>query len=229
MQTSAQAMRRPLISVKSNLVRFYKHGYQQTYTIRSAAVAFALGGRTRRYLYASSYSYSEISAKRTGDIGTADPILLPLLKSETTECFSAGAAQTRVEKSAVVSENELARKSLDVCIHQWPNCSRCWKCARTLLTLELLGKAEAFSSVFDLSTFGKVRDRYIAHVLVTSRHNAFARELRALMRAIGFRPSLRHWLKAALIYPLLLTSIVPRFGNGIRRLYLRVSDFPPDH
>ena len=30
------------------------------------------------------------------------------------------------------------------------NCSRCWKCTRTLLTLEALGRLDAFEKVFDL-------------------------------------------------------------------------------
>ena len=133
-RASALAMHRPLININANLELFFrplKLGYQQTHTLRSAAIAFSLSGRAKTYLYASSYSYSAIAVRETLDTATIDPILLPLLKSETTECFSVGASTSRVEKLAMVCETEVARRFFDVCVYRWPNCSCCWKCART--------------------------------------------------------------------------------------------------
>ena len=54
-------MHRPLIFINANLELFFrplKLGYQQTHTLRSVATAFALSGRAKTYLYASSYPYS---------------------------------------------------------------------------------------------------------------------------------------------------------------------------
>jgi hypothetical protein len=228
-RATAEAMQRPLIYVKTNLGDFYKGSYQQTHTVRSAAVAFALGGRVKRYLYASTYPYSEVHLKRTRDIASIDPILLPLLKSESMECFSVGAAQSRVEKTARICSIQLARKHLDVCVVQWPNCSCCWKCCRSLLTLELLGEATNFASAFDLKKFSRVRDRYVAHVIASARYNPLNRELVHLMRSKQFPITLRNRIRAIACYSLLrLASVVPTFERTCHRLYRRYSGFPYD-
>jgi hypothetical protein len=43
------------------------------------------------------------------------------------------------------------------------NCSVCFKCARTLLTLELLGHLTSFNKVFDRQ-YSRIREGYVAHV-----------------------------------------------------------------
>ena len=231
-RASALAMHRPLININANLELFFrplKLGYQQTHTLRSAAIAFSLSGRAKTYLYASSYSYSAIAVRETRDTATIDPILLPLLKSETTECFSVGASTSRVEKLAMVCETEVARRFFDVCVYRWPNCSCCWKCARTQLTLELLGKTAQLERVFNASEFRKIRDRYIAHILVSAGRHSLNREVRELMQTTGFRPSMWHRLRAVSTFPIFHASFVPRIGPAFGRLYRKIAGFSADH
>ncbi|WP_438951198.1 hypothetical protein, partial [Porticoccus sp.] len=41
-----------------------------------------------------------------------------------------------------------------------PNCSVCWKCQRTLITLEALGIIDKFGSVFDLSVYKQEKCKF---------------------------------------------------------------------
>lgn len=75
---------------------------------------------------------------------------------------------------------------LDVCANSTePNTwSVCWKCMRTLLTLEIAGKIERYNSVFDLDAYQQKRWRYIARV--HSERTAFSREIVQFTQARGY-------------------------------------------
>jgi hypothetical protein len=227
-RASALTMNRPLIVINANLDLFFRPlglGYQQTHTLRSAAIAFSLSGRAKSYLYASSYPYSSVAVRETRDTASIDPVLLPLLKSETTDCFSIGASKTRVEKLAIVCETDIGKRFFDVCVNRLPNCSRCWKCARTLLSLELLGKKATVEHLFNESEFQKIRDQYIAHILVSAGRHSLNREVRELMRTTGFRPSMRQRLRAIATFPIFHAAFVPRIGPAFDRLYKTITRF----
>lgn len=231
-RASALAMHRPLIFINANLELFFrplKLGYQQTHTLRSVATAFALSGRAKTYLYASSYPYSAVAVQETQDTATIEPILLPLLKSETTDCFSVGASTARVEKLAMICETEIAKQFFDVCIYRWPNCSRCWKCARTQLTLELLGKKASLEQLFDETKYREIRDRYIAHILVSAGRHSLNREIRALMQSTGLRPSMQQRLRALATFPVFHASFGPRVGRAFGAIYRKIAGFSTDH
>jgi hypothetical protein len=156
-QHSARALGVPLIGLESNLDLFYSTPFINTHTLRNAAAALTLQAGARYFLYASTYPYRKISVGHHTDLSKIDPILVPLLSTEGLEMFSAGAAYTRTDKTRLISEMEVAHHHLDVCVVSSPNCSTCWKCSRTLLTLELLGRIDQFSAVFNVPKFKKLR------------------------------------------------------------------------
>jgi hypothetical protein len=109
----------------------------------------------------------------------ADPIILDLLSEGSIRCISALPNMTRVEKTALISDWEIAKRHLDVCVaitHDGKNCSECSKCARTLLTLELLGKAENFSGLFDIEKYELIKQQYLA-TLIRQPNYVFNREI----------------------------------------------------
>lgn len=71
-----------------------------------------------------------------------------LLSTEATDSISTGSQYTRAAKTAQVAEIEPSYRHLDICVEPgtsrsgFRNCSRCWKCARTMVTLEALGKLD---------------------------------------------------------------------------------------
>ena len=194
----------PMIQVNSNLHDYYDRStnFQKTHTLRNAAVAMLLQKGIGRYLYSSTYHYREIFIGKSYDIAYSDPILLPMISSDGFEVLSVGGQYTRVEKTLRVADIKDAQISLDVCVksRDGTNCSHCWKCMRTQLTLEIAGSLEKFSEVFDLNEYRKHRNRYIAATLASNaplereiiafaRTREFAFPMSSHMRRWGYHES----------------------------------------
>jgi hypothetical protein len=163
------------VTVDSNLVEFYTGDFtfQQTHTIRNAAGVLALQPLFRRYYYSSSFEYTKHFVGPTYDMSFADPLILSMLGTEDLEFVSAGSRYSRLDKVKRVASFPDSYGFLDVCVGdaqrrayaQYPNCSVCWKCGRQLLTLELLGKLDAYREVFDLDRYRAARTDILASVL----------------------------------------------------------------
>ena len=122
----------------------------------------------------------------TKAIAFSDPVALPLLSTGKIDLLSVGSEHTRVEKTLRTAEVATSHQSLDVCVRedQTGNCSNCWKCRRTLLTLEIGGFLEQYSSVFDLSVYRAGRTRHIARLIQSDE--PLAREIVSFARERNF-------------------------------------------
>jgi hypothetical protein len=152
----------PLIPVNSNIDGFIGLKFEQTHTVRNAAVALLFQSRCRRMLYGSAYPYQSIQIWPTGSMAYADPALLPALSTEAMALMDFGTAQSRFEKIAAIVDDPRVQSSLDVCVRdrvggRFINCGQCKKCVRTLFALEILGRVEQFAAVFDLDAWREVR------------------------------------------------------------------------
>jgi hypothetical protein len=86
------------------------------------------------------------------------PLTDVLLSSSRLSTAHYGNVYTRVEKTAEVAKDPLALSLLGVCgygrrEHQFVNCSRCEKCLRTMVTLDLVGVDRAHASTFDWTAY----------------------------------------------------------------------------
>lgn len=145
-----------------------------------AACAHLLGGRSRRALIPAGSGYY-----RMGPHG-CHPLTTPLMSSDCLELVHDGAAATRVEKTRRVARSELARSHLRVCWRSGTdrNCSRCEKCYRTMLTLDLLGELDRFGT-FERDRFRVDRVR---HILARKESDAiFLEQIADLARERGAR------------------------------------------
>jgi hypothetical protein len=179
---AAERMGLPFVMINSNLESFYSRDleFHQTHTLRNASVAHALQNGIGRYMYASAYGYSDVFVGPTPYIAYTDTISLPLLSSDAVDLFSVGSQYNRVEKTLGVAEFVDSYKSLDVCVafhndNGYANCSACWKCLRTLATLEIGGYLDRYSEAFDLNTYKQHRDQYFSTLLDSS--DSFSREI----------------------------------------------------
>ncbi len=161
----------PLVRINSNVDTYYGKtlDFQRTHTPRNASVALLLQRGVGRYLYASAFDYTHAFVGATYDMAYCDAIALPLLSTEVLDALSVGSEYTRVEKTLRVAAATNSHNVLDVCTHpdRAGNCSGCWKCMRTLLTLEIAGLLESYSASFDLDTYARRRNKYIREVLVS--------------------------------------------------------------
>lgn len=150
------------IAVDSNLPDFLEWGHQKIHSISGAAGVLFLQRRYHRYLYASAgLRYGEAIQyahhyKNLDIGGYSDPILLPLLSTESTELISDGLSCDRVEKTIEILNYEPVYRYLNVCVsgddtHE--NCSTCSKCSRTLMTINSLGKLDEVSDLFDIKKY----------------------------------------------------------------------------
>lgn len=159
----------PLFQTWSNLHSFYKKGhkigFEQTHTMRNAAIAHFLGGRPNLFLYSSTFHKDLIRPTKSHDLAIIDDILLPLLSSYTVQCKSVGSEYTRIDKTLKVSNLQDAYNHLDTCIgkqtREFINCGKCRKCTRALLTFELVNKKDKFKKIFNLDAYHKLRSDYI--------------------------------------------------------------------
>jgi hypothetical protein len=167
----------PFIKVDSNLDEVLPVSFVKTHTIRNASAVLTLQKLFGRYLYASGVAYGDCQVNCAPDVAYVDPLLVPLLSTEATECIPTGSQYSRVEKTEKVTTIELSRRHLNVCASHASggNCSVCWKCMRVQLTLEILGKLHLYAQVFDMAKYQERRADYIVDVL--SNRNHFLREI----------------------------------------------------
>lgn len=185
----------PFVPVDSNVHAFHPWGHLEVATLATvSAVMFLQRGIRRYYLASSGHTYRQLW-KFLGEGGRPDAIerinmmLLPWLSTESLDLIDDGNLYDRSQKTALVAAYPPAARYLNVCYgHDTldTNCSVCPKCVRTLLTLEILGKLDAFAGVFDIPRYRReARRRAIAETLVGERRNLFARHLMDLARARG--------------------------------------------
>lgn len=216
----------PFVPVDSNLYMFHADGHQRTHTLTSGAGILFLQGMFTKYYYSSpGLNYQRFIDSASYFRGTSiglycDPILLPLLSTESTELISDGHRYTRVEKVMRIVDYEPVRRFLNVCVGSstsYENCSVCSKCCRTMLTLEGIGRIDEFASVFDIDAYRSVaRQKYICSQLLTMSNDYMASDNINLMKASGVRLPSR-CLCIAYSFPQVAKSFMVRIASLLPR------------
>ena len=191
----------PLVPVDSNLPEIFPIDFINMHSALNASVPLVLQNQFQRYYYASAYKYADCGVNCIDDIARFDPLAFHLFSTEGLDCVSTGCQMSRVEKTDMVATYEPTRRYLNVCVDpafEGRNCSVCFKCIRTIFTLEILGVAKLYSAVFDLEKFSRIRNRYLLKVL-RYRQGSFEAEIAELIRGkergvLGSVFRLRHWL-----------------------------------
>lgn len=167
----------PFIRIDSNLDEHYSSmGFMQTVTFRNAAVMHLLSGGIGRSYHASEGTFRNLRMPPPhGDISLAGAMTFPLLSTPALTLESTGSGMSRIERTLALVGGPYAGY-LDVCIDADPyrttNCSRCWKCMRTMLTLEIAGHLEEFvPDVFVREPYEQQRARYVAELLSSIEPN----------------------------------------------------------
>ena len=85
----------------------------------------------------------------------------------------------RTQKTELIADWDIAHKYLSPCDAVVAkkdgehNCSRCYKCLRTLLVLEALGKLQDFAGVFNLETYKKYSFMHKCNIVLNRNKEAF--------------------------------------------------------
>ena len=177
----------PFIIVNSNIHAFMQSGHLQTSSLASPAAALFLGKKLRLYYLASAgfpyhaLFYPDKNNEKDYDIAKIDDFIMPHICTETFSAVLGGATYTRMQKTAAISSLPYVNDYLNVCNSHdviAENCSMCFKCHRTMLSLDILGILDRFSNVFDLKKFSqRERSRYIAQVLNNRKRDMFLQDI----------------------------------------------------
>jgi hypothetical protein len=173
-----EALQLPLVVVNSNLSEFYAQGlpsFEYNHTLRSASAALLLQRGMKRFLYSAGYGYPEVFIRPKMLIAHVDPIILPQLSTAAMDLISSGSEYQRVDKVRRITEIPLTYEHLNVCLKSHENCSRCRKCIRTQLILDLLGKLDLYKNIFNLDDYYARRRSYIYKLFYYD--NPFVREI----------------------------------------------------
>lgn len=185
---AAQSIGLPLVTIKTNLYARMPVKYQSVHTLLNCSAAMLFDGLYNTYFYASGYSYQDLGVRVSKDIAISDPIILPLISSETLTFTPEGSQFSRVEKTKKIMDLDLSINYLDVCTKSPKsriNCSLCYKCLRTMMTLDALGSLNKYKDIFDLARWKRKRSGYV-DLVMKSTEGGIMGEIRNLGESTGY-------------------------------------------
>lgn len=229
----AQRVNLPIVELESNFsVMYSEFDFDQSGDIRNFSAVLALQKLFGKYLYGSSYPIKDFRFE-ISQTGYYETLLAPLLSTDSCNIIIANPDLTRIDKTKSIVDNDLAQKTLYVCwkellANKYPdseiarikdmylNCTRCDKCLRTILAIDILGYRDKFKDIFDIEHYKKVKDKYIAKVLYGKRNNAFYKDLSELINEYHYHISAKSFLYL-IIYKLKIHAVICR----IKSLFVR--------
>lgn len=157
-----------LTEVNSNLMDEFEQNHFLTHTYSSSFAIYVLQKLYAIYYYASSDSIFDFSLKDNDrkPSGYYEALILSMFSTDTLRIYCEGETSTRQEKVEKVVQYIPSYKYLNVCTSTAENCSRCEKCTRTLLALDVLGKLEAYRDVFDINYYNQHKQHYLKTLVI---------------------------------------------------------------
>ncbi|MEC6909360.1 hypothetical protein VXS04_16975 [Photobacterium piscicola] len=172
----AKDLKLPLIWLDSNINETIKMTFIQTHSYRHMACASFFSNLLGRYYYSSGHKINDFKVDFS-DSANYDLLLSKALSSSRMDISISGLIESRVRKTIEISNYNPTKKYLNVCLitddanpiknkeGHFTNCSKCHKCVRTLITLDVIGKIDEYSDVFDLSVYRKSKDKHFAEMI----------------------------------------------------------------
>lgn len=195
-----------LLTVDSNLSELLKLNFAATATVRNISVVLCLQKLFSNYYYASGVKYDSFLLS-SDFMGYYDLLVLHGLSTESTHVYSSMTHLTREERTELVGINyHVTSNYLDVCVSLQPeksvkNCSKCYKCMMTQLTLEVNGMLDKFDRVFDLKVYETNKPKFLGLILLNKSQSKVYSSLYKYSISKGFKFSLIHiYFKYYLLY-----------------------------
>ena len=156
-----------LVESNSNIYDVIPQNHLLTHTYTSCFAIYCLQKLYSIYYYASSQTFNSFTLKdnQKKSSGYYDLLTLSMFSTKSLQIFSAGATQTRLEKTKRVALYEPSYKYLNVCTQSAQNCNQCEKCTRTILALDAMGYLEKYSAVFDVEYYKKHKQSYLSKLI----------------------------------------------------------------
>ena len=134
------------------------------------------------YYYSSGYSYGEFHFSE--DTASFDLFTFAMASIGKMHFYSTGGENRRLDKTKELVDYPPAYKYLNVCVEEVKNDSKCFKCVRTMLTLDGLKALDKFGNVFDVDYYKKNRFLYLKELYLSAVHknDPFMKEILPLFK-----------------------------------------------
>ena len=172
-EKAAEELACPVYSLNTNLSKFTYPIMKALGNISMSYIAMyssilSLSNAIFRYYVSSGRSYEEVKNFPTHKDfeGFCESYFISLIQTEWIELKVDGCQYRRVDKVRRIADWDIAKKYLNVCVSWKPehrdasNCGHCPKCLRTLLPLEILGKLDDYSKLFNMEQYKKISYKY---------------------------------------------------------------------
>ena len=170
----------PLIEINTNIGEILGNDFQKAHSLRNLSCILNLQKLIKTYYYASAYRFDFFKLDKN-DTSSWDILITKFLSTESIDFISSMSQLNRIDRTKIVAEFKPAHRFLDVCtspdLQGKINCSRCDKCMRTQLTLDVLEKLDTFNMVFNIAEYSKLKKRFIGKVIATRKKNHINLEL----------------------------------------------------
>lgn len=119
-----------------------------------------------RYFYSAGYPYTDFRVYKLHKNEVLDSAMYDLLTFFCVsiggmKVYSAGGNIKRIDKTRLISSYKPAQKYLNVCVSSPHNDGVCFKCIRTLLSIDATGNVDDFNAVFDVKNYRANKSTYI--------------------------------------------------------------------
>lgn len=167
----------PLIEIGSDIYALfdkYDNGYShiEEHTYMALFCMLLIQRGLKIYYYSSGLLYSDFNCKykpdKNFDAALYDLLILQCASVGNIRFISAGGNISRIEKLKTICNYNLAYKYLNVCVTEVNNCGKCFKCIRTMLELDAIGKLYLFKKAFDVSDYMSNRRNYLELLYIGS-------------------------------------------------------------
>ncbi|CAM4043634.1 hypothetical protein FLAN108750_07195 [Flavobacterium antarcticum] len=195
----AKEIKLPLVKVDTNLSDLLKMKFVSTHTLRNMSCILNLQKSIKTYYYASAFRFDTFEINNLIS-DKYDLLTLQMISTESTKFYSSLSDKTREERTSLVSNYRYAFDYLDVCVDPTNakgkiNCSKCEKCMRTQVTLDVLGRLEDFNKVFNNEFYILNKSKYIGKLLANKNNSLVDKNVLSFLIENDFRITASHQLE----------------------------------
>ncbi len=161
-----------ILVTNSNISEAFPQLHEATHGYTIAFATYMLRKLWKRYYYASAGFEHQPAISLEGHanhaFGYYELFALQCFSIPQLRLCSESLVLSRFDKTRELINYEPAHRFLNVCVRNSNrNCGECFKCKRTLLTLDALNALDSFSHVFPVDAYRKNRARYMRELYLS--------------------------------------------------------------
>ena len=170
------------VDIKSNICKdIYRVAHEAIISCMLFSYVITLQKLFSQFYISSSYPYNRF---KIVDYSCEHYELLNVhcLSNENISFYTPGSEVTRYEKTEYIADYDLPKKLFLVCRAPkvenaiLKNCSRCSKCTRTMIQLDLAGKLDHFNDIFNVKAYRDDPDYYLGYLIFKGKSDDFVAE-----------------------------------------------------